>query len=119
MTGGRRGEAAGGASSTLTVANPASRSFKAWKVWSALQAFGMDAFGAEIDHVLDLVQRMADPIEPAPDLELMGHVSLTAVCFRIGGATEAAHRAVRAALSDEGTALLGPARLGPPRPEGL
>lgn len=88
-----------------------SRGFKALKVWSALQAFGVDAFRAATDHMLDLAQYMADLIEAAPDLELMAPVSLTAVCFRIKGATEAGHTAVLAALIEDGTALLGPARL--------
>lgn len=88
-----------------------SRSFKAFKVWSALQAFGVDAFRTAIDHMLDLAQYLADLIEAAPDLELMAPVSLTAICFRIKGATEADHTAVLAALIEEGTALLGPARL--------
>lgn len=88
-----------------------SRNFKALKVWSALQTFGIDAFRAAMDHMLDLARYMAGLIEAAPDLELMAPVSLTAVCLRIKGATEAAHTAVLAALSEEGTALLGPARL--------
>lgn len=88
-----------------------SRNFKALKVWSALQTFGVDAFRAAMDHMLDLAQYLADLIKAAPDLELMAPVSLTAVCFRIKGATEAVHAAVLAALIEEGTALLGPARL--------
>ncbi|WP_413796895.1 pyridoxal phosphate-dependent decarboxylase family protein [Streptomyces iranensis] len=88
-----------------------SRGFKALKVWSALQAFGVDTFRAAIDHMLDLARYMADLVEAAPDLELMAPVPLTAVCFRIKGATEADHTAVLATLIEEGTALLGPARL--------
>ena len=66
-----------------------SRNFKALKVWSALQTFGIDAFRAAMDHMLDLARYMAGLIEAAPDLELMAPVSLTAVCLRIKGATEA------------------------------
>jgi aromatic-L-amino-acid/L-tryptophan decarboxylase len=47
-----------------------------------------------------------------PGLELMAPVSLTAVCFRIKGADQADHTEVLAGLIREGTALLGPARLG-------
>lgn len=88
-----------------------SRSFKALKVWSALQTFGVDAFRGAVDHTLDLARYLADRIEAAPELELMAPVPLTAVCFRIKGASEDEHTAVLARLIDEGTALLGPARL--------
>ncbi|MEU3985354.1 pyridoxal-dependent decarboxylase [Streptomyces sp. NPDC026672] len=88
-----------------------SRGFKAFKVWSALRTFGIDAFREAVDHTLDLARYMADLIEAAEGLELMAPVSLTAVCFRIRGASEADHTAVLAELIDEGTALLGPARL--------
>ncbi|MEU6496037.1 pyridoxal-dependent decarboxylase [Streptomyces sp. NPDC046984] len=88
-----------------------SRSFKALKVWSALQAFGVDAFREAVDHTLDLAQYMADLIKADPGLELMTPVSLTAVCFRIKGASAADHTAVLAELIEEGTALLGPACL--------
>ncbi|MEU1411978.1 pyridoxal-dependent decarboxylase [Streptomyces sp. NPDC005731] len=88
-----------------------SRSFKALKVWSALQAFGVDAFREAVDHTLDLAQYMADLIKADPGLELMTPVSLTAVCFRIKGASAADHTAVVAELIEEGTALLGPACL--------
>ncbi|MBI0315765.1 hypothetical protein JBF12_22850 [Streptomyces javensis] len=85
--------------------------YEAFEVRNAAQGFGVDAFRAAMEHMLDLAQYIADLIEAAPDLELMAPVSLTAVCFRIRGATEAAHTAVLAALIEEGTALLGPARL--------
>ncbi|MFH8447247.1 pyridoxal phosphate-dependent decarboxylase family protein [Streptomyces sp. NPDC018026] len=88
-----------------------SRSFKALKIWSALQTFGVDTFRTVTDHVLDLAQYLADLVEAAPDLELMASPSLTAVCLRIKGATEADHTAVLAELIEDGTALLGPARL--------
>jgi aromatic-L-amino-acid decarboxylase len=88
-----------------------SRSFKAFKIWSALQTFGVEAFRSAIDHTLDLAQYMASLIEAEPDLELMAPVPLTAVCFRIGGASKAGHAAVLAALLDEGTAVLGPVSL--------
>ncbi|MCC4315184.1 pyridoxal phosphate-dependent decarboxylase family protein [Streptomyces malaysiensis] len=88
-----------------------SRSFKALKVWSALRTFGVDAFRQAVDHTLDLARYMADLIEATPWLELMAPVSLTAVCFRIKGASEADHTAVLAELIGEGTALLGPAHL--------
>jgi aromatic-L-amino-acid decarboxylase len=89
-----------------------SRSFKAFKVWSALQTLGIEAFRSAIDRTLDLARYLADRIQSEPGLELMAPVPLTAVCFRIKDATEADHTAVLATLIEEGTALLGPARLG-------
>ncbi|MGW6459183.1 pyridoxal phosphate-dependent decarboxylase family protein [Streptomyces sp. NPDC055078] len=89
-----------------------SRGFKAFKVWSALQTFGIDAFRSAIDHTLGLAQYLADRIRAEPGLELMAPVPLTAVCFQLKGATDADHTAVLGTLIEEGTALLGPARLG-------
>jgi len=88
-----------------------SRGFRALKLWSALQAFGVDAFRSAIDWTLDLARYLAELIEGEPDLELMAPVPLTAVCFRIKGATEADHAAVLARLAEEGTAFLIPARI--------
>jgi aromatic-L-amino-acid decarboxylase len=88
-----------------------SRSFKAFKVWSALQAFGTDAFRNAINGTLDLAQYLAERIQAAPQLQLMAPVPLTAVCFQIENASDADHTAVLATLANEGTALLGPASL--------
>ncbi|MFE0149077.1 pyridoxal phosphate-dependent decarboxylase family protein [Nonomuraea sp. NPDC059007] len=88
-----------------------SRGFKALKIWSALQAFGIDTFRSVIGRTLDLAQYLAGRIQAEPDLELMAPVPLTAVCVQIKGATEADHTAALATLINEGTALLGPARL--------
>ncbi|MCP3804915.1 aminotransferase class V-fold PLP-dependent enzyme [Allokutzneria sp. A3M-2-11 16] len=108
-------------SSYLTVAEDAlmidymdhgpqlSRGFKALKIWSALRTFGVGAFRAAMDHMLDLAQYMADLVDAERDLELMAPVSLTAVCFRM---KHGKHAAALATLAGEGTALLGPASLG-------
>jgi len=88
-----------------------SRGFKALKIWSALQTFGLEAFRSAIDHTLDLAQHMAELIEARPDLELMAPVPLTAVCFHIKNASEADHAAALAQLNKEGTAFLNPVRL--------
>jgi aromatic-L-amino-acid/L-tryptophan decarboxylase len=88
-----------------------SRSFKALKIWSALQTFGVEAFKSAIDHTLDLAQYMAELVEAEPDLELMAPVPLTAVCFQIKDASEADHAAALAQLNEEGTAFLNPVRL--------
>jgi aromatic-L-amino-acid decarboxylase len=88
-----------------------SRGFKAFKIWSALQTFGVEAFKSAIDHTLDLAQYMAELVEAEPDLELMAPVPLTAVCFRIKDASQAGHAAALARLNEEGTAFLNSVRL--------
>ena len=88
-----------------------SRGFKALKIWSALQTFGVEAFTSAIDHTLDLAQYMAELIEAQPDLELLAPVPLTAVCFQIKDASETDHAAALAQLNGEGTAFLNPVRL--------
>ncbi|MEV8512120.1 pyridoxal-dependent decarboxylase [Dactylosporangium sp. NPDC051484] len=88
-----------------------SRGFKALKVWSALQAFGVGAYRTVVDHLLRLADHLGQRVEADPNLELMAPVTLTAVCFRMKGATEAEHTAALATLAGEGTALLGPALL--------
>jgi aromatic-L-amino-acid decarboxylase len=88
-----------------------SRSFKAFKIWSALQTFGIEAFRSAIDHTLDLAQYMVELVEAEPDLQLMAPVPLTAVCFQIKDGSEADHAAALAQLNDEGAAFLNPVRL--------
>jgi aromatic-L-amino-acid/L-tryptophan decarboxylase len=88
-----------------------SRGFRALKLWTALQTFGVDAFRSALDRTLDLARYLAELIEAEPGLELMAPVPLTAVCFRIKDATEADHAAVLTRLAEEGTAFLIPARI--------
>jgi aromatic-L-amino-acid decarboxylase len=88
-----------------------SRGFKAFKIWSALQTFGVEAFKSATDQTLDLAQYMAELVEAEPYLELIAPVPLTAVCFQIKNASEADHAAALARLSEEGTAFLNPVRL--------
>ena len=88
-----------------------SRGFRALKLWSAVQTFGVDAFRSAIDQTLDLACYLAELIEAEPGLELMAPVPLTAVCFRIKDATEADHAAVLTRLVEEGTAFLIPAHI--------
>jgi aromatic-L-amino-acid/L-tryptophan decarboxylase len=88
-----------------------SRSFRAFKLWTALQTFGVDAFRSAIYQTLDLARYLAELIEAEPGLELMAPVPLTAVCFRIKDATEADHAAVLTRLTEEGTAFLLPAHI--------
>jgi aromatic-L-amino-acid/L-tryptophan decarboxylase len=89
-----------------------SRNFKALKVWSALQVFGVDAFRAATRRTLELAQRLARGIEATPGLRLLAPVTLTAVCFEIEGASPAEHTALLEALAADNTALLGPVRIG-------
>jgi aromatic-L-amino-acid decarboxylase len=83
-----------------------SRGFKAFKIWCALQVFGVGAFRATHERTLGLAQYMALRIIGEPLLELMARVNLTAVCFRFKNG--ASNRTVLRSLIDEGTALLGP-----------
>ncbi|MEV4315089.1 pyridoxal-dependent decarboxylase [Actinocrispum sp. NPDC049592] len=88
-----------------------SRGFKALKVWAALRTFGVDAFRGTAQRCLDLAAHLATRIDAEPGLELMNPVTLTAVCVRVRGRTDAEHRELLARLNADGTALLGPAVL--------
>lgn len=88
-----------------------SRNFKALKVWSALQAFGVESFRAATRRTLELSQRLARGIEATAGLSLLAPVTLTAVCFAIDGATRAEQTRVLEMLAAENTALLGPVML--------
>jgi len=88
-----------------------SRSFKAFKIWCALQVFGLNAFTAAIEHMLDIARYMGERIQAQPAFELMTPVTLSAVCFRIRNGSEAENQRILTGLIDEGTALLGPVRL--------
>ncbi|ALG07002.1 pyridoxal phosphate-dependent decarboxylase family protein [Kibdelosporangium phytohabitans] len=88
-----------------------SRGFKAFKVWSAVRAFGVSAFRSAIDDNLDLARYFAERVSASPVMELMAPVTLTAVCLRITTIAESAHDSVLRQLNADGTALLGPVRL--------
>ncbi|WP_394619882.1 pyridoxal phosphate-dependent decarboxylase family protein [Lentzea sp. JNUCC 0626] len=85
-----------------------SRNFKAFKVWSALQAFGVKAFRDANERTLALAQRLGRGIEETPGLTLMAPVTLTAVCFQVDGYTPEDHTALLEKLAAENVALLGP-----------
>ncbi|WP_089921475.1 pyridoxal phosphate-dependent decarboxylase family protein [Lentzea albida] len=85
-----------------------SRNFKAFKVWSALQAFGVSAFRDANARTLALARRLGDGIEATPGLTLLAPVTLTAVCFAVDGASDDEHRALLERLIAENVALLGP-----------
>ncbi|WP_167756417.1 MULTISPECIES: pyridoxal-dependent decarboxylase [unclassified Amycolatopsis] len=88
-----------------------SRSFKALKVWAALRTFGVDAFREAAERCLRLAARLGERVAAEPGLDLLNPVTLTAVCVRIDGRRDKEYPALLAQLADEGTALLGPARL--------
>ncbi|MFD9704490.1 pyridoxal phosphate-dependent decarboxylase family protein [Lentzea sp. NPDC059081] len=83
-----------------------SRSFKAFKVWSALQAFGVDAFRKANERTLALARHLAEGIEATEGLTLLAPVTLTAVCFAVDGLPD--HGPLLQELAAENIALLGP-----------
>lgn len=85
-----------------------SRGFKAFKVWCALQAFGVDAFVQAADHMLDMAGYLEARLRVQASFELLAPVRLSAVCFRLRDRDDEANRTLLARLAGEGTALLGP-----------
>ncbi|MBN1532846.1 MAG: pyridoxal-dependent decarboxylase [Spirochaetes bacterium] len=85
-----------------------SRSFKAFKVWCSLRAFGVLAFREAVERMVRLARYMERRILEEARLELLAPVPLSAVCFRIRGAGDGENRHVLEDLVREGTALLGP-----------
>ncbi|HTT24811.1 MAG TPA: aminotransferase class V-fold PLP-dependent enzyme [Candidatus Sulfotelmatobacter sp.] len=63
-----------------------SRRFRALKIWLSLRYHGLAAFRESIKKDLAHAQRLANAIEREPQLELVGHGELSAVCFRYLGA---------------------------------
>ena len=59
-----------------------SRSFKALKVWFALQVYGAERLGQMMDHTCELAQYMAERVRSTPELELAADVTLNIICFR-------------------------------------
>jgi aromatic-L-amino-acid/L-tryptophan decarboxylase len=88
-----------------------SRSFKAFKIWCALQTFGVNAFARASNQMLELAQYMAQQIQSNPHFELLAPVNLSAVCFRLRGRTDAQNDTALARLIASGVALLGPVRI--------
>jgi len=68
--------------------------------------FGIGAFRAAHERMLELAQYLAARITAEPRLQLLAPVTLTAVCFRFREGVD--HRRVLDKLAEEGTALLGP-----------
>jgi aromatic-L-amino-acid decarboxylase len=89
-----------------------SRSFKAFKIWCSLQVFGVNAFVAAAEHMLDIARYMGGKIQADAQFELMAPVKMSAVCFRLRNASDAENQRILTRLIEEGTALLGPVRIG-------
>ncbi len=86
-----------------------SRSFKAFKIWCALEVFGVKAFRETTEQMLDAARYMEERIlREKRAFELLAPVSLNAVCFRFRNLDDAENQRVLTELVEEGTALLGP-----------
>src|SRR5579864_2643147 len=59
-----------------------SRRFRALKLWLSLRYHGLAAFRESIRKDLAQARRLADSIQREPQLELVAHGELSAVCFR-------------------------------------
>jgi aromatic-L-amino-acid decarboxylase len=89
-----------------------SRSFRAFKIWCSLQVFGVDAFVVAVEHTLEMARYLEERLLSEEAFELMAPVTLNAVCFRLRRVSDGGNERVLARIVDEGTALLGPVRLG-------
>jgi glutamate/tyrosine decarboxylase-like PLP-dependent enzyme len=59
-----------------------SRRFRALKLWLSLRYHGLNAFRQQIENDLECARHLASLIESSAELELLGPVPLSAVCFR-------------------------------------
>jgi aromatic-L-amino-acid/L-tryptophan decarboxylase len=59
-----------------------SRRFRALKLWLSLRYHGLAAFRESIRKDLAQARRLADSVQREPQLELVAHGELSAVCFR-------------------------------------
>ena len=58
------------------------RGFRALKLWMTLQHLGRDGVRDLVARHVTLAQRLAGLVDAAPDLERLGEVELSIVCFR-------------------------------------
>jgi len=90
-----------------------SRSFKAFKIWCSLRVFGVKAFTAAAERMVEIARYLEDRIIRAGgSFELLAPVHLNVVCFRRRNLDDAGNQRILAQLAEEGTALLGPVLLG-------
>ncbi len=61
------------------------RAFSALKVWMNFKVYGAEKLRGAIEDNVQLMRRLGDLIEEAPDFELLAPIPLSAVCFRYLG----------------------------------
>jgi glutamate/tyrosine decarboxylase-like PLP-dependent enzyme len=96
------------------------RGFRALKLWMTLKHLGRDGVRELVAHHLSLARHLADLIDAAPDLERLGHVELSIVCFRYvpaalkadDGSLDALNKRVMEEVQASGAAFLTQTTLG-------
>lgn len=89
-----------------------SRGFRALKVWTALQVYGIDAFGQQITQNCEQAELMGTLVEASPKLELVRDVTANVCCFKVvthdlpNEQLEAMHNDITAKLQYDGAAVL-------------
>ena len=97
------------------------RGFRALKLWMTLQHLGRDGVRELVARHLSLARHLAELVDAAPDLERLGHVELSIVCFRYvppslkgadGAALDALNKRVMEEVQASGAAFLTQTTLG-------
>ena len=96
------------------------RGFRALKLWMTLQHLGRDGVRDLVARHLTLAQHLAGLVDAAPDLERLGEVELSIVCFRYvpqslrgdDRALDALNKRVMEEVQASGTAFLTQTTLG-------
>ena len=89
-----------------------SRSFRALKVWMALQEQGAAKFGRLIDQNIEQARHLTWLVEASPHLRLMAPTTINIVCFRFEAegldevALKTLNREIMLQLQERGTAVL-------------
>jgi aromatic-L-amino-acid/L-tryptophan decarboxylase len=96
----------------MTKGKTSEQPFKAFKIWCALEAFGLNAFRAAASVMLDMAQYLGQCIERSAEFVMMAPVKLSAVCFRLRSGEDAANHTLLRRLTASGVAILGPVRIG-------
>lgn len=84
-----------------------SRSFKAFKVWWSLRAYGKKLYAKTIDQLFDLASYMGDLVQAEPELELMAPVNFNAVCVRYRDLDDLSNEKILEQIVSSGFAFLG------------
>jgi glutamate/tyrosine decarboxylase-like PLP-dependent enzyme len=89
-----------------------SRSFRALKVWMALQQHGVERFGLLIDQNIEQARHLSRRIDAEPRLRLMATPTINIVCFRYEAPSldearlKALNTELMLRLQEDGTAVL-------------